>query len=107
MHQIPPRFFGAFAIREVDRHAHVTDKLAPRRISGDAPVQNPTIFSVPASQSIFHFEWHSRVERRIIDIHTSAEVVGMHTLRPPISEFLLHRASGEFKPVEVEKITEL
>src|SRR5690242_2901987 len=53
-----------------------------------------------------HLEMSARIERRAIGLETLLQVLRMHTLHPPVSDFLLQAATGECQPALIEELAE-
>src|SRR5262245_56980057 len=69
-------------------------------------IQHPPVFSVIATQAVFHLKWFPGVEARGICFKTVRAIVRMNTFRPALAQFLFHGASGEGEPRLVEERAE-
>src|SRR5689334_8520974 len=69
-------------------------------------IQDPAVLAVMPSQSIFHREGFSGLERLRIDCQTMVVVLRMHPLHPAVAQLLLHRAAREIEPWLIEKSAE-
>src|SRR5262245_60753380 len=58
-------------------------------------------------EPVLHFEWPARIEGGIVDLETVLNIIGMHAVRPALSEFLLQGAPRELEPALVHERTEL
>ena len=95
------------ALVDVDAAADVAHEFAGIVGIGYAAIENPPIGTIVTLQPIFHFERHSHIEPGTVDIEATIEIVGVHTLDPAISCFLLQCATCKVEPNTVEIIAKL
>src|SRR4029077_15521525 len=67
-------------------------------------VNNPAIFSIETTQTVFHLEFDLSVERGRINPQTALHIFRVHAHRPSVSQFLLHRTTGKIQPALIEKL---
>src|SRR5689334_6101227 len=94
--------FILFSGGNVDCRTHITHELAVESEARYSRVHNPAVFPVVAPKPIFHLERPMGVERRTICVEAILQIVGMHTLRPPVSDFLVEAAARKRQPGLVE-----
>src|ERR1035437_4915001 len=74
--------------------------VAPRH----AVVLNPAELAIVAAQAVVHAETLAAVEGTGIDLDAALQVLRMHALGPPVSEFPIEGATREIQPRLVEVV---
>src|SRR5260221_8187171 len=102
-HGEPEPFLTLLALGDVKAR---TDVAEERAIGGKARrsiIQNPTIFTVPSSQAIFHREPLPCIKGVDVDFKAAVEIFAVDALCPPITKLLLQTPARKFEPTVVEK----
>ena len=84
------RRFGLLELGDVGATSDVAAELVFRRVTGDANIEKPAVFSIVAFEPVFHRKRCAGVEGRTIGLETVINVGGMDILGPAVSDLLLH-----------------
>src|SRR5215472_1682983 len=101
------RLLGQLLIGDVTRRTDVAAKGTIGVESRYAIIENPAIFSIMSAEAILHLKKLAPIERLLISLQATLEVLSVDPFRPAISKLLVNGASGEHQPGLIEISTQL
>ena len=101
------RFLLLQQISNIDTGTDISQKIPVLAKARHSAVRDEAIFTIMASEAIFHRKWLPCIKRCDVRLETILEVIGVDSFRPTTPEFLFHSSAGECEPGFIEEGAQL
>lgn len=90
--------FHQLAVGYVETVTDVTCKIPEQIMVGPSHIQNPPVFSIMPTQTVFDIELFPARKAFCLIITLLSKIIGMNTFPPPVSILLFQHTPGELEP---------